>query len=271
MVRVQLLTVVNLLIQVQLSLGDVCCSTCLAQPLIAGVDAVNWTACSAAKSICCFDNVCRSWSFGAPNYNLAQITFVGSTAQIPSGSWLQVNWPAATNVSYMVLKSGQPKISQVLNTSLSAIYKDNYYFMCANVPGILYYRGFSDHGCRASTEMYVEIIPGNGTKCDALPTPPASTVECDPVRGAVKNGVCTCIADNSGPPQCLANSWTKLAAEYTGIAAAIVSICGAAYGFYRQRQHKIKNQQENEIPNQEKNSSSHVSHQFQQDATEYAL
>ncbi|KDO26461.1 hypothetical protein SPRG_08264 [Saprolegnia parasitica CBS 223.65] len=216
-VTATLLTVMALTIP-----ADGCCSTCLAQPLVGAIDALNWTACAATQSVCCFDDVCQSSLFGAPNYNVAQLTYAAGKAQIPSGMWLQLNWPSATNVSYMVLKTGQPKTSQVLNTSLPAIFKDNYFSMCASVVGTLYFRGFAANGCRASQEMAVEIIPGNGTTCSAIPSAPALTSDCDPVRGAVKNGVCECIADKSGPPQCLGNSAVKMAEEYAGIAGAVV-------------------------------------------------
>ncbi|EQC37803.1 hypothetical protein SDRG_04827 [Saprolegnia diclina VS20] len=228
-----LLTVLALAVTI-----DGCCSTCLAQPLVGAVDALNWTACAATQSVCCFDDVCQSSVFGAPNYNVAQLTYAAGKAQIPSGTWLQLNWPAATNVSYMVLKTGQPKTSQVFNTSLPAVFKDNYFSMCASVVGALYFRGFATNGCRASQEMVVEIIPGNGTTCSAIPSAPVLTSDCDPVRGAVKNGVCECIADKSGPPQCLGNSPVKMAEEYAGIAGAVVSIVGAGYGLYRQRRAK---------------------------------
>ncbi|OQR91180.1 hypothetical protein ACHHYP_04921 [Achlya hypogyna] len=217
-----------------------CCSTCLAQPLVAGIDALNWTACAATQSVCCFDDFCQASTFGAPDLALASVAFVGGQAQIPSGSWFQLTWPSASTVNYMVLKRGQPKTAQVLNTSLAARFKDNYFAMCASVPGVLYYRGFAANGCRASQEMAVQIVPGNGSECSAVPAAPASSIACDPVRGAIKNGVCVCIADNAGPPQCLSNSPTKMVGEYVGIAGAAMSIVGVLYGFYRQQHSKKK-------------------------------
>jgi len=134
-----------------------CCGVCLAGSAVAGVDAVDWDKCNSAKSICCFDNACKSSAFGQPNMDASPVTFDGSNTIIESGQWFQISWPTASAVKFMILKDGQPKISQVTNTSQVAVLKDNYFFMCASTVGTLYYRGFANNSCTASKELMLNV------------------------------------------------------------------------------------------------------------------
>jgi hypothetical protein len=136
-----------------------CCATCLSQSAVRGVDAVDWWACSSAQQVCCFDSACRASGFGKPNYDydLAFLTFDGPNVQLPQGSWFRFTWPSASYVKYMPLKTGQQKLAQVTNSSLEARAKDNVFFICADVPGTLFFRGFNDNGCSASTEFNITV------------------------------------------------------------------------------------------------------------------
>ncbi|KAG9411587.1 hypothetical protein AC1031_017223 [Aphanomyces cochlioides] len=227
--------------------AQTCCATCLAQPNVGAADAVDFTACSAAQTTCCFDQTCSPASFGTPTFDLTLVSFVGTSMVFPSGNWLRLQWPAATDVKYIALKTNQPKLSQVTNASVSATAKDTTFFICPTIEGTLYLRGFAAGGCTASKELNITISPGNRTNAcsdSSLPTlPPASLTDsdCDPVRGAIVNGICTCLEDYAGPPQCLSNSvwrrWGQIVTYIAGGLSALTAMFGL-YRFYKMRKAK---------------------------------
>ncbi|KDO21727.1 hypothetical protein SPRG_13143 [Saprolegnia parasitica CBS 223.65] len=210
-----------------------CCATCLAQPLVAAVDAVNWTACSAAQQVCCFD--CAPSDFGTPTYVTTAVTFESDGARVPSGEYLQLSWPGAVAVKYLMLRKGQPKTAQVTNTSSAATFATGYFGLCPLFEGSIYLRAFDASGCSASLEMAVTVTPGSGSCANAIPTAPptVTSVPCDPVRGAVTNGTCSCLQDFTGPPACLENSPWKQWGQILTYCAGGASFITAVFGFYR--------------------------------------
>ncbi|CAK4081015.1 unnamed protein product [Aphanomyces euteiches] len=137
--------------------AQTCCATCLAQPNVGAADAVDFTACSAAQTTCCFDQTCSPAAFGTPTFDLTLVSFVGTSMVFPSGNWLRLQWPAATDVKYIALKTNQPKLSQVTNASVSATAKDTTFFICPTIEGTLYLRGFAAGGCTASKELNITL------------------------------------------------------------------------------------------------------------------
>ncbi|OQR84197.1 hypothetical protein ACHHYP_13728 [Achlya hypogyna] len=221
-----------------------CCATCLAQPLVAGIDAVNWTACSAAQQVCCFD--CAPATFGTPTFVTDSVTYANGAARVPSGDYLQLSWPGAAYVKYLLLKDGQPKAAQVTNTSETAVVTGSYFALCPLFAGSVYLRAFDATGCTASLEITVVVTPGNGSCAAAIPTAPptATTVPCDPVRGAVTNGTCSCLQDYTDPPSCLKNSSWKQWGQVLTYCAGGASFVTAVFGFYRLWRQRHLHQQE---------------------------
>ncbi|OQS07028.1 GTP-binding protein Parf [Thraustotheca clavata] len=238
-----------------------CCAKCLAQPTVAGVDAVNWTACSSAKQVCCFDTACHSSNFGVPTFVSSEVTYDGSIASIPSGIYLQLSWPGAMVVKYLTLKKGQAKTAQVTNTSNIATATDNYFAICPLFEGSLYLRAFDSSGCDASLEMLVTVAAGNGTCSNSLPTTPPSvtSVPCDSIRGAITNGVCTCLQDYSDPPSCLKNSAWKQWGQVLTYCAGGASFITAVFGFYRLWKQRHAHQNDNHIIEQSPQTNSDTS------------
>ncbi|KAF0718610.1 Aste57867_1580 [Aphanomyces stellatus] len=214
--------------------ASTCCAMCLAQPHVGSADALDFNACSAAQTTCCFDQTCQPALFGTPTIDLSLVTFAGPDMLFPSGNWLSIQWPAATDVKTMSLKTGQVKATQVTNASVSAAVKSGVFFVCPTLPGTLFFRGFGSGGCTASKELYINITAGNGTSCsDTLPSAPSSSGTCDPVRGVLQNGVCSCLQDYIDPPQCANYSFWKKWGQIVTYLAGGLSCLTALFGLYR--------------------------------------
>ncbi|ETV73545.1 hypothetical protein H257_11672 [Aphanomyces astaci] len=214
---------------------DSCCATCLAQPRVGSADALDFTACAAAQTTCCFDKTCQPATFGPPTYDLTLMTFADTETRFPAGNWLRMQWTTAVEVKYLALKTGQPKTTQVTNASVAATPKGGgFFFVCPALEGKLYLRAFAHNGCTASNELSITITAGNGSTCsEDVPTAPIQSGDCDAVRGAMLNGVCTCLEDFAGPPQCLSNSFWKRWGQIITYAAGGLSTITAMFGFYR--------------------------------------
>ncbi|RHY27594.1 hypothetical protein DYB32_006673 [Aphanomyces invadans] len=135
-----------------------CCATCLAQPKVGSADAVDFTACAAAQTTCCFDKTCQPAVFGQPTYDLTLMTFADTDMRFPAGNWLRLQWPAAMDVKYLALKTGQPKTTQVTNASAAATPKaGGFFFICPAVEGKVFLRAFAQGGCIASKELSITV------------------------------------------------------------------------------------------------------------------
>ncbi|RHY61755.1 hypothetical protein DYB34_009440 [Aphanomyces astaci] len=144
---------------------DSCCATCLAQPRVGSADALDFTACAAAQTTCCFDKTCQPATFGPPTYDLTLMTFADTETRFPAGNWLRMQWTTAVEVKYLALKTGQPKTTQVTNASVAATPKGGgFFFVCPALEGKLYLRAFAHNGCTASNELSITATKDNNRR-----------------------------------------------------------------------------------------------------------
>ncbi|KAF0693565.1 Aste57867_15430 [Aphanomyces stellatus] len=220
--------------------ADECCDTCLNRFAPTLYDASNWQQCSTAPAGspgCCFCD--KVQTIALPSM---KTTMTAGTTQF-------ITWPGVSKVTWSMINPGdetKPFLHpKGIGSPFSQDSKGNY-IVCMDNPGMLLIRGWGPEvnkypNCTLmSTETKITVTAAlNGATCagssaekPGVVTPaPGPTdaatgklLDCDPVRGAFINGVCTCVADYSNPPACNGSSSWKLILSICGGIAAVLSI-----------------------------------------------
>ncbi|OQR86113.1 hypothetical protein ACHHYP_10937 [Achlya hypogyna] len=237
MFRVALLTTVVAVVG-----ADSCCGTCLNGVTNFAADAMQYPACDAIQ-YCCFN--CNAVPIGPPTIlPTAGVTFDGTKVGVATGHLLQIQWPAASNVTYVSFAPNQAKTGIALTSSPAATKAaPGVFTICPQYPGTLYFRGFGSDICNSvSSETLVTITgtPSVGCSGSSTPTPaptptpsastanptptPTNNVTCDLIRGTIVDGQCQCVSDWTGPPQCSGSPVWKTVVTIAGGLAAALSI-----------------------------------------------
>ena len=223
-----------------------CCRNCLDQPNIRGIDALVFEKCSAANEGCCFENNCHMSTIGGLTWH-PSIVFEKGMATIEQGNWILVQWSSVTNVTFLLISEGEEKTRQPKYSSNAAVQSgEEWYQICAQQLGDVYFRGWKDEGCSASMEQMVRVKKSskssqNGNTCSSQPNLPktidgTNAGECNLNRASINSdGECVCVADWAGPPNCGGMPlWKWLVSIGAGVAAA-VSMMVSVHAFLERR------------------------------------
>lgn len=223
-----------------------CCATCLKGPNMKGADALNFEKCRVAEGGgCCFDTECKPASLGEPAEYSETIDFKAEIPQVKMGTWIQVRWPHAEDVKFIIIREGQAKNTQPKNESEAAHHDQGWFQFCASNVGTAYYRGFKDFGCSASLERSIQIVKGEeGASCGSKPNSDTfkktADGECNLNRASVIDGQCVCTSDWAGAPECNNLPVWKWAVSIGGGIAALVSIVVSVHAFLQRRKRNYR-------------------------------
>lgn len=135
-----------------------CCAVCLNGRDMNEVDAVDWLKCRDGGGGCCFEDTCKPNSLGSKIYDDTTVKFDDDgEAYTTQGQWIQLQWPTVDYITYIVVNEGQNKDTQPKNNSQIAHFSNDWHQLCAQNPGMVYYRGWRDNGCAASVEYSVRV------------------------------------------------------------------------------------------------------------------
>nr|AIG56278.1 secreted protein [Achlya hypogyna] len=161
MFRVALLTTVVAVVG-----ADSCCGTCLNGVTNFAADAMQYPACDAIQ-YCCFN--CNAVPIGPPTIlPTAGVTFDGTKVGVATGHLLQIQWPAASNVTYVSFAPNQAKTGIALTSSPAATKAaPGVFTICPQYPGTLYFRGFGSDICNSvSSETLVTLNTNSSANTD---------------------------------------------------------------------------------------------------------
>ncbi|RLO06735.1 hypothetical protein DYB28_005840 [Aphanomyces astaci] len=158
MLRRLVFTSMMLLLQ-QYAQAEDCCAKCLNNVPDFVYNSMDFKQC-IAQNYCCFH--CFNKDIGSPTVlPVAGTVFNGPTTTATTGSFLQIKWDKADQVTFVSFAPNQAKSGIPVLASSQAIKKDGSIFLiCPQYAGMLYFRGFGTDTCNSvSVEYPITVRP----------------------------------------------------------------------------------------------------------------
>jgi len=218
--------------------GLQCCANCLKEThIIGGNDALDFEKCTRNNTGCCYENNCHM-SLITNNFIFDnEIEYNNNIPYIKQGNWVQLQWENIEYITYIFIDNNQTKEIQPKNNSIVLEpTNDNWFQLCVENIGNIYFRGWDNNGCIASKEYNILITEDKNFDKDnsiCINTPKLDIVDnCNLNRASLIDDVCVCISGYSNPPNCDKTSkWTTIVIIIC-VTVTFISIIWISYKCY---------------------------------------